>query len=220
MTDLVTITNPKSRVAEAYHSLRTNLEFASLDHPLESLVVTSPGAEEGKSTLVANLAVAMAEANRRVTLVDCDLRRPRLHEIFGLDNATGLTSSMVSEAAMKQPPLLDVGIEGLQVLCSGPLPPNPSALLSSRRMEEMIGTLRQQSDIVIFDTPPVVAVTDAAILATKVDGTLLAVQAGATRRELAQRAKEILDRVNVRLMGAVLIGVALDPTLDQYYTQS
>jgi len=213
MTRLITLADPRSPVAEAYRSLRTNLEFASLDRPLRSLVVTSPGPEEGKSTALANLAVVTAEANKRVILVDCDLRRPRQHEIFGLPNDQGLTN-MVEE-----PPFRDVGVAGLRVLTSGPLPPNPAELLASRRMDDILRFLTEQADLVLFDVPPVIAVTDAAILASKVDGTLLLIGAGSTRREHAQRAKEVLERVNARLVGAVLMGVPFDESLHRYYAR-
>jgi len=219
MTDLITITNPRSPVAEAYRSLRTNLDFASLDQPLHSLVITSPGPEEGKSTTLANLAVTAAEANKRVILVDCDLRRPRLHEIFGLENDQGLTSMVVSDQAMENPPLQEVGVERLRVLTSGPLPPNPADLLASRRMDDIIKLLVEQADLVLFDAPPVIAVTDAAVLASKADGALLLIGAGNTRREHAQQAKEVLERVNARLVGAVLIGVPFDPSLHRYYAR-
>ncbi|MGC8836953.1 MAG: CpsD/CapB family tyrosine-protein kinase [Anaerolineae bacterium] len=216
---LITLADPRSPVAEAYRSLRTNLEFASLDRPLRSLVVTSPGPEEGKSTALANLAVVTAEANRRVILVDCDLRRPRQHEIFGLPNDQGLTNMVVDEKALEHPPFQEVGVEGLRVLTSGPLPPNPAELLASRRMDDILRVLVEQADLVLFDVPPVIAVTDAAILASKVDGTLLLIGAGSTRREHAQRAKEVLERVNARLVGAVLMGVPFDESLHRYYAR-
>lgn len=219
MTQLITLLDPRSPVAEAYRSLRTNLEFASLDRPLRSLVVTSPGPEEGKSTALANLAVVTAEANKRVILVDCDLRRPRQHEIFGLPNDQGLTNVVVDEKALEKPPFQEVGVEGLRVLTSGPLPPNPAELLASRRMDDVLRLLVDQADLVLFDVPPVIAVTDAAILASKVDGTLLLIGAGNTRREHAQRAKEVLERVNARLVGAVLMGVPFDESLHRYYAR-
>ncbi|MGQ9586616.1 MAG: CpsD/CapB family tyrosine-protein kinase [Anaerolineae bacterium] len=219
MTELITITNPRSPVAEAYRSLRTNLEFASLDHPLRSLVVTSPGPEEGKSTTLANLAVTAAQADKRVILVDCDLRRPRQHEIFGVDNSQGLTTLVVNERALEKPPLQEVGVENLWVLTSGPLPPNPAELLASQRMNQTISALTERADLVLFDAPPVIAVTDAAILASKVDGALLLIGAGNTRREHAQRAKEVLERVNAHLVGAVLIGVPFDASLHRYYVR-
>ena len=201
-TGLITITDPRSPVAEAYRRLRTNLEFASLDSSLRTLLVTSAGPDEGKSTTLSNLAVSIAQAGRRVILVDGDLRRPRLHELFGLDNRQGLTT-VVSQAG-GDIPLQESGVDGLRVLAAGPLPDIPADLIASPAVETLIATLREQADIVLFDAPPVVTVTDAAVLASKVDGVLLVINAGRTRREYAQRAKALLAQVHARVVGAVL----------------
>jgi len=215
--ELVTVHHPRSPIAEAYRSLRTNLEFSSLDKPLRTMLVTSPGPGEGKSTILANLGVVMAQTGRKVIMVDCDLRRPSLHELFGVSNGKGFTTMMVEEAAMKEPPLLETGVENLWLLPSGPLPPNPAELLASRRMKEIIGILTERADNVLFDAPPVVAVTDAAVLASQVDGVLLVISAGQTKREFAKRAKALLDKVNARIVGAVLNNVPLDVSLHRYY---
>ncbi len=214
---LVTLSDPRSPVAEAYRSLRTNLEFSSLDEPLRTMVVTSPAPEAGKSTTLANLAVTIAQAGKDVILVDCDLRRPSLHDIFGVSNNTGLTSMMLDDVT-SAPPLQETGVAGLKLLTSGPLPPNPAELLGSRRMSEFIEALREQAGMVLFDAPPVVAVTDAAILASQVDGVLLILNAGVTKRDHAQRAKVALDKVNARLVGTVLNNVKLDTSLYGYYS--
>jgi non-specific protein-tyrosine kinase len=215
---LITVADPRSPVSEAYRTLRTNLDFSSLDKPIKTMLVTSAGPEEGKSTVLANLAVTTAQAGRRVILVDCDLRRPTLHNIFNLKNDAGLTTMVVDDAAMESPPLRDTGVEGLQLVSSGPLPPNPSELLGSRRMEEIIAALLERADVVLFDAPPVVAVTDAAVLATKVDGVLLVVNAGGTKRDYARTAKARLEKVNANLLGAVLNNVRFDVSLHRYYT--
>jgi capsular exopolysaccharide synthesis family protein len=215
---LITVADPRSPVSEAYRTLRTNLDFSSLDKPIKTMLVTSAGPEEGKSTVLANLAVTTAQAGRRVILVDCDLRRPTLHSIFNLKNDVGLTTMVVDDAAMESPPLRDTGVEGLQLVSSGPLPPNPSELLGSRRMEEIIAALLERADVVLFDAPPVVAVTDAAVLATKVDGVLLVVNAGGTKRDYARTAKARLEKVNANLLGAVLNNVRFDVSLHRYYT--
>ncbi len=216
---LVTISNPRSPISEAYRTLRTNLEFSSLDKPLKTMVVTSAGPEEGKSTTLANLAVTLAQAEKKVILVDCDLRRPSQHEIFGVANGVGLTSMVVDEEAFKNPPLQETPAPNLKLLPSGPLPPNPSELLGSRRMEEIIATLRERADLVLFDAPPIIAVTDAAVLASKVDGVLLVIRAGTTKRDHAQRAKALLEKVNARLVGAVLNNVRMDISLHRYYAE-
>jgi len=216
---LITVVNPRSPISEAYRTLRTNLEFTSLDKPIYSMVVTSAGPEEGKSTTLANLAVTLAQAGKRVILVDCDLRRPSQHEIFGVSNAVGVTTMMVDEAALKEPPFAESGIPGLKLLPSGPMPPNPSELLGSQRMEEIVATLKAQADMVLFDAPPVIAVTDAAVLAAKVDAVLLVINAGRTKREHAKRAKALLDKVKARLVGTVLNNVKLDTSLHRYYAE-
>lgn len=216
-SELITISEPRSPISEAYRTLRTNLDFASLDQALKTLVVTSAGVSEGKSSTLANLAVVSAQAGRKVVLVDADLRRPTLHEVFGLGNEAGLTTVMVDETALASPPLQDTGIEGLSVLTSGSLPPNPAELMGSHRMEEVIAVLADQADQVFFDTPPVVAVTDAAVLATKVDGVLLVISAGQTRREYARTAVQRLEQINARLVGTVLTNVQMGAGFKGYY---
>ena len=214
---LITLTNPRSPVSEAYRTLRTNLEFFSLDEPVRTLVVTSPGAKDGKSTVLANLAVALAQGGKRVILVDCDLRRPTQHTMFGLDNATGLTTMMLDEAAQSKPPLRETPVDGLRVLTAGPLPPNPAELLGSRRMKETLAALLKKADVLLFDAPPVLAVTDALVLAVRTDGVLLVVKAGGTTREHVEQAKERLERVNARIVGAVLNNAPTDAMLQGYY---
>lgn len=216
---LVTISNPRSPMSEAYRTLRTNLQFVSLDKPLQTLLVTSPGPEEGKSTMLANLAVTMAQGEKKVILADCDLRRPSLHKLFGLHQTTGLTTMMLDDQAMDEPPLQETGVPGLQLLASGPLPPSPPDLLGSRRMDLVLEALKERADIVLLDAPPVVGVSDAAILATKVDGVMLVVSAGQTKRESVQTSKDMLEKVNANLIGAVLTNVPLDTSLQYYYTQ-
>ena len=211
---LISHFNPKSPIAEAYRQLRTNIQFSSLDNPVRTLLVTSTGPEEGKTTTLANLAITMAQTGSRVTLVDCDFRKPSLHDLFGLPAAPGLTNVLLGADAI---PYQECGIENLRILAAGPLPPNPSELLGSRRMSEVIVQLKGEADYVLFDTPPVVIVTDAAVLATRVDGVLLVVSAGKTRRELAQRAKGLLEKVNAPLLGVVLNSVKYEPTIHNYY---
>jgi capsular exopolysaccharide synthesis family protein len=215
-SDLITLTDPRSPAAEAYRTLRTNLTFAALDKPIETLVVTSAASGAGKSTVLANLAVTMAQGERRTILVDADLRRPALHEIFGIANERGLTTMIVEEAALEDPRLVDVGVDNLWLMPSGPLPPNPADLLGSQRMEQAIAALKAHADVVLFNAPPVISVTDAVVLGTKVDGVLLVVSAGRSRRDHAERAKELLERVHVRIVGAVLNDAPRGITLGGY----
>lgn len=204
-SDLVILRDPRGPAAEAYRTLRTNvLTFTMLDKPLEALVVTSVAPGEDKSTVLANLAVAMAQGEKRTVLVDADLRRPALHTIFGVSNERGLTTMVVERDALEAPPLCEVGVENLWLLPSGPLPPNPADILGARRMDEVLAALKARAEIVLFDAPPVIVATDAAVLGTKTDGVLLVISAGRTRRDYALRAKELLERAHVRIIGAVL----------------
>jgi non-specific protein-tyrosine kinase len=217
MDSIVTLSDPTSPAAEAYRTLRINLEFASVDEPLRTMLVTSSSPSEGKSTALANLAVAMSDGDRAVILVDADLRRPVQHELFGLSNEQGLSDMFRSESAFNDPPIQSVPNSTLRVLTSGPLPPIPSQLLAARKMDEVIAGLAEKADIVLFDAPPVVAVTDASLLASKVDGVLLVARAGNTRRDHVRSAKDRLDKVNARLMGAVLLNAPFDSSMGSYY---
>jgi len=215
--NLITLTDPRAPAAEAYRTLRTNLYFSSLDRALETLLVTSAAPGDGKSTTLGNLAVTMAQGEKRTVLVDADLRRPALHKLFGVSNSQGLTTMIVDESALAEPPLVETGVENLWLLPSGPLPPNPAEILGSRRLEDIIAALKTRADVILFDAPPVVAVTDAVVLGTKVDGVLLVFCSGKTRREHALRAKEMLERVQVRLVGAVLNNASPDQSMGSYY---
>lgn len=218
MDSIITLTDPTSPAAEAYRALRINLEFASVDKPLRTLLVTSSGPGEGKSTALANLAVAMSDGDQTVILVDADLRRPSQHELFDLSNERGLSDMFRSESDLDKPPLQPISGSNLQVLTSGPLPPIPSQLLSAQKMEEIIARLAEQANIVLFDSPPVVAVTDASLLASKVDGVLLVVRASSTRRDHVRAAKDRLEKVNAHLVGAVLLNAPFDTSLGRYYS--
>lgn len=214
---LITLAQPRSPAAEAYRALRTSLYFSSLDRPLRSLVITSPAPDEGKSVVLANLGVVMAQGEKRTILVDADLRRPSLHELFGISNERGLTTMFMDKAALDEPPLTPVAeVNGLWLLPAGPQPPNPAELLGARRMDQALEALLARADLVLFDAPPVIAVTDAAVLGSKTDGVLLVLEAGRTRRDHAQRARELLEKVKVRLIGAVLNNAQVDSSLGGY----
>lgn len=206
---LVTLRDPSSMAAEAYRTLRTNIQFSSLDKPIQTLLATSTAPDEGKSTTLANLAVTIAQAEQRVILVDCDLRRPSVHTLFGVPNEQGLTTAILAQVEGPLP-LQATSVPGLSLLTSGPLPPRPADLLGSRRMEQLIARLRNEADMVLFDTPPVVAVTDAAVLATRVDGVLLVLQAGQTRRDRAREARQKLEKVKANIIGVVLNNAKLE----------
>jgi non-specific protein-tyrosine kinase len=216
---LITISNPRSPIAEAYRTLRTNLEFSNLDKALRSLLVTSAGAEEGKSTTLANLAVTIAQSGKRVILVDADLRRPTLHQVFGLKNSVGLSDMVRDDTILANPPTQDTSVPNLKVLTSGQLPPNPAEILGSKRMSEILAALLERADMVLFDAPPVLAVTDAAVLSSKVDGVLLVVSAGKTKRENARRAQVQLQKINANIIGAVLNNTKADAATQYYYAE-
>lgn len=201
---LITLTDPRSAAAEAYRSLRTNLMFSSVENPIHTLLVSSTAKDEGKSITIANLAVTFAQGGYKTILVDADLRQPKQHEIWGIPNKEGLTKMMVDDASISNPPLVKTDVDNLQILPSGTLPPNPADLLGGKRMGEIIGVLKARADYVLFDSPPVLAATDATLLGIKLDGALLAIEAGNTRRDQAAQAREALERVHVRIVGAVL----------------
>lgn len=200
---LVTALNPQSSISEQYRTIRTNIQFSSVDREIRSILVTSAGPSEGKSITVANLAVTFAQQGKKVLLVDADLRRPTIHHLFNQDNVYGftnvLTRQMSLEGAVKV-----AEVANLSILTSGPIPPNPAELLASKAMEQFFAHVNDQYDVVIFDAPPVVAVTDAQILANKCDGTILVVYSGKTEKELAVKASEMLQSAKGKLLGVVL----------------
>ncbi len=217
---VISVADPVSPAAEAYRSLRTSVQFLGLEQPMRTLQVTSANPQEGKTTTLANLAVALARSGQTVAIVCCDLRRPRIHEFFGLTNEFGFTSVLLGKvplaAAMQEVP----DQARLSLLASGPLPPNPSELLSSRRTMEVLGSLQAEYDIVLLDCPPVLPVTDALVLSALVDATLLVAVAGATTRKEAARAVELLRQVDAPLVGSVLNGVDTEGSYGyayQYY---
>jgi polysaccharide biosynthesis transport protein len=204
---VVSLTHPKSPAAESYRTLRTSIQFMGLDRPLRTIQITSPGAGEGKSNTTANLAVALARAGQRVAIVCCDLRRPRIHEFFGLTNAKGFTSVLLGELPLSAAVQRVPGVDGLVLLASGPVPPNPSELLSGKRTVEVLTTLQAEADVVLIDCPPVLPVTDAAVLSSRVDATLVVVTARRTTRKDLHRTCELLAQVDAPIIGIVLNGV-------------
>ncbi len=215
--DLVSLNDPTSESAEAYRALRTNIEFANVDNPVKTLLVTSAGPDDDKDITLANLAVAMADGGQKVIVVDADLRRPSLHTLFDLNNELGFTDMFRDEALFNKPPLQPVSNTSLQVLTSGPLPQLPSQILNSIKMRETLKKLASLADIVLFNAPPLMTVADASLLASKVDGTLLVVKAKVSKRDHVKGAKSRLEKVNANLIGAVLSNAELDSSLKQYY---
>ena len=201
---LVSMTDPHSRGAEAYHRLRTSVHFLGLDRSIKIVQVTSPSQGEGKSTTVANLAVGLARAGRRVVLVEGDLRRPRIHDFFGLDHNVGVTSILLGDANMAQAMQQVPDVPRLYLLASGPVPPNPSEMLASERTGEVLRSLADLADFVLIDCPPVLPVTDATVLAHRVDATLLVVNGGITKQAQLRLAVELLGQVEAPLAGVMI----------------
>lgn len=205
----------KSPIAEAYRTLRTNIQFSKSDGELKTIMFTSSGPGEGKSTTTSNTAVAMAQSGKRIILMDCDLRKPVQHKIFAKRNK-GVTNALVEEIDPIKL-LQETEVDNLLLLPSGPIPPNPSELLGAARMQRIIESLKEHCDLLIIDAPPVVAVTDASVLAAKVDGIALVVNAGSNRPEMVQKAKELLVKAKGHILGVVLNRVEIEEEHAYYY---
>ncbi len=214
--DLFVHTHPKSSVAECCRSIRTNLLFMSPDHPLRRILVTSSGPQDGKTTTAVSLGIAMAQSGNRVLIIDSDMRRPRLHRAFGVANELGLSTAVVGEAKIEDC-VKRTEVPNLFVLPCGPVPPNPAEMLHADRFHEIIDSLAAKYDRLIFDSPPLGAVADAAVLSTHVDGTLLVLKAGKTTFEVARRAVATLEGVKAPLAGAILNDLDLESREYGYY---
>ena len=201
---LATLINPRSGVAEAYRTLRTNIEFASVDAPVRTLLVTSARPHEGKTVTAANLAVAFAQADRNTILVDADLRKPGIHAMFGIPNEDGLTTMLRDEKVTVNRIANATEQANLRVVTTGPLPPNPAELLGSQRMHRAVDKLKADAEIVIFDTPPVQVVIDAAVMGAYLDATVLVVDVGRSRRGALRQAAQALARANATVLGVIL----------------
>lgn len=200
---LITETNPRSPISEAYRSLRTNIAFSVRDEALQTIAVTSALSGEGKSTTSANIAVAYAQGNRKVLLIDSDLRTPAQHRIFELSNRSGLSEALARRLEIEQT-VQQTNVDNLQVMCAGPIPPNPSELLDSRPMTDLLAAAKEKYDIVILDTPPILTFADALIVAGKCDGAVLVMRAGKVKNDSAIKAKEALEYGRATIIGAVL----------------
>lgn len=216
---LIAKTAPKSPITEQYRTIRTNIQFSVVDTPIRSLMVTSAGPSEGKSTTASNLAVVFAQQGKKVLIVDADLRRPTLHFTFGFTNTIGLTNVLTRQIHINES-IRTTDVENLYFMPSGPIPPNPAELLGSATMDQLISDLYEMFDLVIFDVPPVLAVSDAQVLGNQVDATILVVSSGLTEREGAIKAKEILEQTKSKLLGAVLNNKEEDRSTHYYYYYS
>lgn len=208
--------NPKSPISEAYRTLRTNIDFSNIDEELKTIMLTSAGPAEGKSTTATNLAVVYAQNDRKVLIVDADLRKPTMHHTFNKSNRWGLTNVLTGKTQLSDV-ISETHVPNLHVLPSGPIPPNPSEILASKRMTVVLGELRNMYDLVIVDTPPALAVADAQIMATKCDGVILVIYAGSTKRDAIVKVKANMDHVKANVIGAVLNNVDRKSGEGYYY---
>lgn len=195
--------DPKSPASEAYRTLRTNIQFSNIDKNIKTIVITSSGPSEGKSTVISNYAVTLAQNGKKVLIIDADLRKPTGHKIFNVSNIAGLTSVLTDDFAYEKA-IDKTDIENLHILSSGPIPPNPSEVLGSNKMKSFLDSVREDYDMILIDAPPVGFVTDAAILSTIVDGTILVCAVGQAVKNAASNAKILLDKVNANILGVVL----------------
>ena len=205
----------KSPIAEAFRTLRTNIQFSKIDGGLHTILFTSAGPGEGKSTVIANTAVAMAQAGKKVILLDCDLRKPTQHKIFHLERK-GLTNSIVEDIPILEL-LMDTEITNLRVITSGPIPPNPSELLGSAHMNEILDTLQKECDILLIDVPPAVAVTDACVLASRVDGVVIVLDSDVVRPDMAQKTRDLIRKAHGNILGVILNRVEIEKEHSYYY---
>jgi capsular exopolysaccharide synthesis family protein len=213
---LVTHINPKSPISEQYRTIRTNIQFAGVDKEFKTLMVTSAGPGEGKSTTVANLAVVLAQQGKRVLLIDGDLRKPTVHYTFKVSNIYGLTNVLTRQTTLKDT-VVSTNVTDVDVLPSGPVPPNPSELLDSKSMSHLIEEASALYDYVLFDTPPIIAVTDAQLLSHRVDGVILVIASGKTEVESAVKAKELLVNANAKIIGTILNAKEMKKESYYYY---
>ena len=213
--DLIAHQYPRSPLAEAFRTLRTNLGFASVDGECQAIMISSPSPQDGKSTVISNLAIVLAQAGKKVILVDCDLRNPVQHRVFNLSNLKGLTNCLLNQTSLDE--VVQQGpLDNLTVLTCGPIPPNPAEILGAARTKAFWDLLREEYDYILIDAPPVLAVTDATILASQVDGVILVLKTGSTRNNIAAQACDQFERAGARLLGVVLNQVKIDSPDYQY----
>lgn len=219
--ELIVYNDPKSPISEAFRTIRTNIQFSNIDKGIKSLVLTSSGPSEGKSTVISNLAITMAQAGKKVLLIDSDLRKPRIHKIFALNSYKGLTNVIFYDLDYKEV-IKFTPVDGLDILTSGPIPPNPAEILGSEKMKKFLKNVEEDYDLVLIDTPPIGVVTDAAVLASRCDGVILVCAVGQAIIDAVKNAKNALEKVNANILGVVLNKVPMGKRgyYKYYYYQS
>ncbi|NEW04721.1 CpsD/CapB family tyrosine-protein kinase [Paenibacillus sp. SYP-B3998] len=213
---IITNLNPKSPISEVYRTLRTNIQFSSVDMHYQTLMITSSGPMEGKSTTINNLAVVYAQTNKKVLLIDADLRKPTAHHTFRISNRHGLTDMITNQCSLDMS-IKETDIQNLSVMTAGTIPPNPSEILASQKMSGLLEELKEKFDFILIDTPPVLAVSDAQIIATKCDGVILVVDAGRVKREVVLKAKSSLEFVKAHILGVVLNKISQKESVNPYF---
>ena len=201
--NLISYNNSASMISEQYRTIRTNIQFLSIEKPYRTLIITSPGFGEGKTTTTANLGVVMAQQGKKILIVDADLRNPMLHSIFNIENTVGLTNVLIDQSSLQET-IRKTGIDNLDILPSGPIPPIPAELLSSDAMKELMEQALEEYHVILFDSPPVNTLSDAQILSNLVDGVVIVVNSGKTKKETGIKALEALKSANAKLLGVVL----------------
>lgn len=214
--DLVVIDNPKSPVSEQFRTIRTNITYSSIDTEIKSVLFTSATPNAGKSTTAANVAVAYAQSGKKTLLLDADLRRPTMHHTFEMNNQHGLSTAIVNEMEVEEL-VRATEIDNLDVITSGPIPPNPSELITSNKMSQFFKILTLQYDMVIVDSPPILAVTDGQLLSKLVDGTILVTDVEQNNRDALTQAKELLHKADASITGVVLNNKKMDTDNNYYY---
>ncbi|WP_411843760.1 CpsD/CapB family tyrosine-protein kinase [Salinicoccus sp. HZC-1] len=214
--DLIVSKEPKSPISEQYRTIRTNITYSSVDTPIKSVLFTSATPSAGKSTTAANVAIAYAQSGKRTLLLDADLRRPTTHYTFELNNQRGLSNAIVNDMPLESI-IRETDIENLDVVTSGPVPPNPSELIASNKMAQFFKTVTMQYDMVIVDSPPILAVTDGQLLSKVVDGTILVTNVESNNRDSLTHAKDLLEKANANLIGVVMNNKKLKNSKDSYY---
>ncbi|MFM1651939.1 CpsD/CapB family tyrosine-protein kinase [Brevibacillus sp. B_LB10_24] len=213
---LISLEDPKSPITEAYRTLRTNIQFASANKKVKTLLITSAEPNEGKTTTILNLAVVMAQSGQRVLLVDADMRKPTLHFPFPVQNQVGLSNLLIGQVGIEDV-IQEIGQAGLHLITAGHVPPNPAELLESQRMNQLLEEVRDRFDMILFDSPPILLVTDAQVLSSLMDGVLLVISSGNVLGEQVAKAKNLIEHVGGHIIGTVLNRKKI-PNRGYYYT--
>ena len=217
MKAIISYNDPKSVISEQYRAIRTNIEYSNVDQNTKTILVTSSDKNEGKTTTVSNLAVSFANLNKKVLLIDCDLRNPSIHKMFRLNNIYGLTDILAKDRAVDKC-IQKTELENLYVLTAGSTPPNPAEILSSEKMKNLIEDLKNIYDYIFIDTPPIGLVTDAGVLSSFIDGVVLVVKSESVEKKYLEETKKKLDAVDARILGAILNSYKSEQKDYNYYS--